>query len=118
MYYIYILRLLSIGMAKMNRQRTKEETEVTAARRIWGALAKPTRDSLNDLVETLGVSVLRGDVQLLHGSWFVTHAGLLRIAHRRGCFSLISKIERNFSDPVARRWVFRATVFKSSKSKG
>jgi hypothetical protein len=105
-------------MVDMNRQRTKRQREVTAARNIWGTLAKPTRDSLNDLVDSLGVSVLRGDVQLLHGSWFVTHAGLLRVAHRRGCFSLISKIERNFSDPVARRWVFKATVFKSSKSKG
>jgi hypothetical protein len=105
-------------MGDVNRQRTKRRRELTAARRIWGRLAKPTRDSLNDLVDTLGVSVLRGDIQLLHGSWFVTHAGLLRVAHRRGCFSLISKIEQDFSDPVTRRWVFKATVFKSSKSKG
>jgi hypothetical protein len=119
MYCISILRRLSTkDVAYMNRQRSKRRREVTAARRMWGPLAKLTRDSLNDLVDSLGVSVLRGDVQLLHGSWFVTHAGLLRVAHRRGCFSLISKIERNFSDPVARRWVFKATVFKSSKSKG
>jgi hypothetical protein len=70
------------------------------------------------LVDTFGVSVSRGDVKLLGDRWYVTHAGLLRIAHQQGCFSLITNLETNFSEAAAGRWVFKATVFKSPKSKG
>jgi hypothetical protein len=102
----------------MKRQTTKTGGEVRAAQRLWGTLAKRARDSLTDLVDTFGVSVSRGDVQLIGNGWYVTHAGLLRIAHRHGCFSLITNLETNFSDAAAGRWVFKATVFKSPKSKG
>ena len=64
------------------------------------------------------MSVASGDLQILDGTWYVTHGGLLRIAQRRGCIGVISCIERRFCDAAARRWVFKATVFKSSKSKG
>jgi hypothetical protein len=63
------------------------------------------------------VSVGHGDVQFLNGRWYVTHAGLLRIAHRHGCFSLLTSLDRHFSDALAGRWVFKATVFKSYKSR-
>ena len=59
-----------------------------------------------------------GDLQLLDGKWYITHAGLLRIAHRRKCSSLVTLIDRNFSDAAAGRWVFKATVYKSGGSKG
>jgi hypothetical protein len=102
----------------MKRKITKSRREVRAAQRLWGALAKRSRDSLTDLVDTFGLSVSRGDVQLLGDRWYVTHAGLLRIAHQQGCFSLITNLETNFSEAAAGRWVFKATVFKSPKSKG
>jgi hypothetical protein len=102
----------------MKRQTRNPRADIKAASRIWGLLSKPARDSLRDLIERLGISVSRGDIQFLDGRWYVTHAGLLRIAHRQGCFSLITNIDKNFSDAAACRWVFKATVFKSSKSKG
>jgi hypothetical protein len=101
----------------MNQCARQTQKELRAARRLWGKLDKPSRDSLTQLVEVLGVSISQGDIQFLDGRWYVTHAGLLRIAHRQGCFSLITSLDRNSSDPVGKRWVFKATVFKSAKSR-
>src|SRR6202162_2539435 len=50
--------------------------------------------------------------------WYVTHAGLLRIAKRRRCSGIDTVIEDHLSDPNANRWVFKATVFTSSNSRG
>jgi hypothetical protein len=101
----------------MVQEGKRPRTEIRSAQRLWGKLAKPARDSLKHLVETLGVSAAQGDVQLIEGRWYITHAGLLRIAHRQGCFSLIANIEEKFSDAAAGRWAFKATVFRSSRSR-
>ena len=74
--------------------------------------------SLRDLTNRWLVSVASGDIQLLGGKWYITHSGLLRIAHRRKCSSLMTVLDRNFSDAAASRWVFKAIVYKSSSSKG
>src|SRR6201981_424945 len=54
----------------------------------------------------------------MNGRWYVTHSGLLRIAHRRGCSGLRTSLLTKVCDSAASRWVFRATVFKSRHSKG
>jgi hypothetical protein len=77
----------------MKRKITKPETEVWAAQRLWGTLAKRSRDSLTDLVDTFGVSVSRGDVQLLGDRWYVTHAGLLRIATNRDVLASLASLQ-------------------------
>jgi hypothetical protein len=100
------------------KNKSHYPSNLTLARERWGEISKPMRRSLNDLANSLAVSVALGDLQLLDGNWYVTHAGLLRIAHRNGCFSLITEIEAAFSDVSVSRWVFKATVFKSPKSKG
>jgi len=40
------------------------------------------------------------------------------LAQRRRCLGIRTVLQERQSDPVANRWVFRATVFKSSHSKG
>jgi hypothetical protein len=59
-----------------------------------------------------------GEIQLLNNRWYVTHAGLLGIAHRKKCFRIGTMAVRRLSDPAARRWVFRATVYRSRGSAG
>jgi hypothetical protein len=54
----------------------------------------------------------------LDGRWYVTHAGLLRLAARGRCNGIRVEQVRHFCDPVADRWVFKATVYKSPSSKG
>jgi len=69
--------------------------------------------ALKSLTEDLALSVSAGDVILLQNSWYVTHAGLLRIAKRNRCSGMKVQFIRELSDPAARRFAFEATVFKS-----
>jgi hypothetical protein len=64
------------------------------------------------------LSLMVGELQLLNNRWYVTHAGLLGIAQRKKCFGIRTMAMKSLSDPTARRWVFKATVFKSSSSMG
>jgi hypothetical protein len=49
---------------------------------------------------------------------YVTHTGLLRISERNQCSGIVTHVQKELSDPTISRWVFCATVFKSSGSKG
>lgn len=88
------------------------------ARSIWGQLSSTTLEALRQLTNRLALSVAAGDLQLLENRWYVTHSGLLRIAQRRRCVGIKTVIEARLSDPLANRWVFKATVYKSPSSKG
>jgi hypothetical protein len=48
----------------------------------------------------------------------VTHAGLLTIASRSGCSAITTAVDHSASEPSIDRWVFKATVYKVSSSKG
>jgi hypothetical protein len=102
----------------MRRKSFVSGSEVAAARKLWGDLPEVALFSLMGLVKRFGISVSLGDVQYLDGRWYITHSGLLQIARRRRCSGLRTSLLTKFSDPVAGRWVFRATVFKSPRSKG
>lgn len=73
---------------------------------------------LGSLTENYGFVVALGDLLLLEGKWYVTHAGLLRLAARGHCHGIQVQQIRDFCDPVNGRWVFKASVYKSSSSKG
>ena len=74
--------------------------------------------ALSDLTRSLRLSVVQGEVLYIDGKWYVTHAGLLRIAVRRRCLGIRTTLQERQSDPLAGRWVFRATVYKSRGSVG
>jgi hypothetical protein len=73
---------------------------------------------LRSLTENYGFAVALGDLLLLKGRWYVTHAGLLRLAARSRCHGIQVQRVTDFCDPVAGRWVFKASVYKSPSSKG
>lgn len=68
--------------------------------------------SLKQLTQQHGLSLATGDLILLSGKWYITHSGLLKIAHRDGCTAIEVEPALEFSSPAERRWVFRATVRK------
>lgn len=68
------------------------------------------------LTEELRVSIILGDLKVIGGKWYVTHAGLLRIARRAHCSAIRSLALLKFSDPASGRWVFKAVVHKSGPS--
>jgi hypothetical protein len=79
---------------------------------------KPTLAALRELTIRFGFSVSLGEVRLLDGRWYVTNSGLLGLATRRRCRGISARVEPQFSDVTADRWVFRATVHKSGSSRG
>ncbi len=91
---------------------------ISLARATWGRLPRAARDGLRELITRYTLSVALGDVQFIDGRWYVTNAGLLRLAARSRCNGIRVEQVRNFCDPVACRWVFKATVYKSPSSKG
>lgn len=91
---------------------------LAAARAAWGVLEVATRRRLKFLVEAHEFSVAAGDLQLLDGHWYVTHAGLLGIARRNRCSGIRTILQKDLSDPASGRWVFKAIVYKSPRSRG
>jgi hypothetical protein len=73
---------------------------------------------LHELTLAHRLSVSQGDISHIDGRWYVTHGGLLRIALRARCLGIRTTLQERQCDPIASRWVFRATVFKSRHSKG
>jgi hypothetical protein len=88
------------------------------ARAIWGALSRTSMTTLRQLLERFQLDVAAGDLQLLDGRWYITHSGLLRIANRRKCLGIHATLQTKHCDALSSRWVFRATVYKSSNSRG
>jgi hypothetical protein len=81
-------------------------------RLTWGKLGRDGLDHLKFLTNRYCLSVGAGDLHLLDGRWYVTHAGLLRIAKRSHCSGITTSIDRFASDVATGRWVFKAIVYK------
>ncbi len=96
-----------------------ERRNVKLAREKWRSeLGNSHLDMLRSLTESYGFAVALGDLLLLEGRWYVTHAGLLRLAARSRCHAIQIQQVPKFCDPTAGRWVFKAVVYKSRLSKG
>jgi hypothetical protein len=89
-----------------------------AANAAWGTLDPDARRQLKFLTGRHVLSVDAGELHLLNGHWYVTHAGLLRIAHRKRCLGIRTSIVQRLSDPSTHRWVFRATVHTTPRPGG
>jgi hypothetical protein len=89
------------------------------AKKLWG----PSLDSLRlrrlaEITSSYSFSLLMGDMCFLQGSWYITHAGLIRLARRRRCAGIEVEVLAQFCDPKGDRWFFKAIVYKSPKSGG
>jgi hypothetical protein len=102
----------------MKRNVVSFRSNAKIARQLWGEPSRTALRGLRELTARYSLSVAAGDLQFLEGRWYVTHAGLLQLACRRGCRGIKSIIQNQFSDLTAGRWVFKAIVYKSGLSKG
>jgi hypothetical protein len=90
-----------------------------AARRKWRCELRGIRlDGLDLLSGQYGFSIVRGDLIVLNNKWYVTNVGLLRLAHRSRCCGIRVQQVREFCNASFGRWVFKATVYKSARSRG
>src|ERR1700730_634456 len=97
-------RRTSMSRAVINKQATSFRSNVKLARSLWGALSIASRKRLKELIGQYGFSVAAGDLQLLDGHWYVTHAGLLRVAFRRRCYGIEAVLVDRPCDTTANRW--------------
>jgi hypothetical protein len=90
-----------------------------AARAKWPEqMSRQAIRALRDLTDGYRFSLGLGDLLFLDGAWYITHTALLRLARRHRCSGIRTQPLREFCDPGVNRWVFKATVYKSTKSKG
>jgi len=100
------------------KQSSPYRLNVKLARSLWGATSVATFKRLRELTNKYEFSVGAGDLQLLNGVWYVTHAGLLSLSSRRKCSGIRTSAVDHLSDAAANRWVFKATVYKALGSQG
>ena len=85
---------------------------------LWGKLPPAAVTGLKEMGIRYSFSLALGDLLYLNHRWYVTHAGLLRIAQRNRCSGMRTAVDKGLSDPASCRWVFKATVYKSPRSRG
>jgi hypothetical protein len=91
--------------------------ELTLAKSLFGHLSSPAVTALKNLVMEQNFSVARGDLMFFGKGWYVTNAGLLRLAQRRHCCGIHTRLLAR-SDSAKCRWFFKATVYKSRNCRG
>jgi hypothetical protein len=100
-------------MSKLARQN------LLAARNKWPGLTDSSCiQVLKQLTDEYQFSVRRGDLLLMDSGWYVTHAGLLRLARRHRCVGIDVEPVLEFSDPTKLRWAFKATVYRTKHCRG
>jgi len=102
----------------MAHVRIANNRNVRLAKQRWGRLPPTALTTLRELSRECRLSVALGDLLYLDGCWYVTHAGLLRIAQRSRCSGIEVACIGKFTDPSAARCAFKATVFKSAQYRG
>jgi len=90
-----------------------------AAKRKWPSqIGRAETIQLQSLTRSFQLSVVAGDLLLLNSGWYITHTGLIRLAARRRCTGIQVHPIPEFSDTLSRRYVFKATVYKSRTCPG
>ena len=99
-------------------QRALTRQNLKIAKKRWPDVNRSSIQALRSLTETHALSIATGDLILLDTSWYVTNAGLLRLARRGRCVGMHVEPVLEFSQPHQARWAFKATVFKSVICRG
>jgi hypothetical protein len=100
------------------RCRSLIRTNIAYARAHWPIeSSKAILSGLRELTIRFSLSAALGEVRLLGGCWYITHAGLLRIAERRHCHGMRLEVVLPLSEAGSNRWVFRATIYKGPRSR-
>ena len=102
----------------MKNRTARFRSNVQLARSFWGELSFSAQRALKELTNKHCLSIAEGDLQQLDGRWYITHSGLLRISERRLCYGIRTAVQKELSDPAVGRWVFKAIVYKSPRSRG
>src|ERR1035438_5744379 len=94
-------------------------SNVKFARSRWKSdLHQSALQLLKALTSQYQFSIADGDLIWLERGWYVTHAGLVRLACRNRCAGIHCKPTVDFCDPQKQRWAFEATVYTTKTCRG
>lgn len=102
----------------MNLPRMNLTRELRFAKSLYGHLPRPTLKTLKEFLSGTGLSIARREVIRIGEAWYVTHSGLLALAHSQRCVAIRTEQIIESSNPESSRWVFKATVYRSRNCKG
>jgi hypothetical protein len=106
-------------MKCVNERKRNYMRNLSLAKILWsGQIHRHQKSGLKSFSEKYQLSVGAGDLQLLEGRWYVTHSGLIRLAERKRCAGINVNAMTEFCDAASSRWIFKAIVYKKSKSRG
>ena len=83
------------------QRQSRHRKQVRIARLLWGPISRMALEGLRELVKRYDLSVSSGDLVYLQAGWYVTHAGLLRLARRSHCTGIDVAPVAEFSNPAA-----------------
>jgi hypothetical protein len=101
-----------------SQQRLIAENLRFAKRFISDTIPTVLLEQLREITRTFSLSLKCGDLLLLSGGWYVTHAGLVRLARRCRCSGIQVQPVLEFSDQTTNRYAFQATVYRSARCRG
>jgi hypothetical protein len=104
--------------SKSNIRGNLVRANVRIAKARWPHISKEQVFALKNLTSSLTLTIGSNELLLIDDNWYVSHSGLLKIAHRRHCSGIHTAPTLRACDSANSRWVFRATVFRSPKCKG
>src|SRR5947209_6140893 len=100
LYYCVPPRRLSMRSEFIEVAQPNAE-DVQTARGMWPQLSELQIRQLTALLKRHKLSVASGDLLLLNGRWYITHAGLLRLANRSHCRGIRVQPVGEFCDVAA-----------------
>jgi hypothetical protein len=100
------------------KRRNGLQQEIKFAKTRWGAFDKLLLTALIGVLKQHRLSIVRGELLLLEGKWYVTHSGLLGIASRKHCHGMRVNMVKEFCDRASSSFTFRAIVYTSPTCKG
>src|SRR5258708_40168907 len=106
--HAFVILLSSTHGAPMKTLSHTIQLDVEAAQQKWGPLGTDILTRLQPFIKDYGLSVLQGDLLLLDGNWYVTHAGLLRLARKKHCAGIAVSPVHKFCDKASAQWAFKA----------
>ncbi len=104
-------------MALRNHHRLVRQN-VRLVKQLHPQLPRTDLNALRELTAALNLSISRGEIIFIERKWYVTHAGLLRVALQKRCRGIQTELQALQSDASVGKWIFKATVYKTSDSKG
>ena len=107
-----------IGKVPSLPTKLLQENLRAAKRRFGQTLAPRMITQLKGLTYDFAFSVEAGALQIIDGSWYVTHTGLLRLARRKRCRGINVEAVESLCDTAANRFVLKATVYPSKSLAG